>query len=129
MLSDSISDRTLLLLFLYNNSLQRTIALLFLYNSYIYCADGKFCITTMHMNYSLFTLRSSLKLSYPPEHYPCCFSTTIPYKEFPITTKHFIIGLRRTSIPNFHFSILNSHFSNFDYPPFYPPKEHNSKKC
>ena len=34
----------------------------------------------MHMNYSLFTLRSSLNLSYPTEHYPCCFSTTIPYK-------------------------------------------------
>ena len=37
-----ISDRTLLLLFLN-------------------------CITTMHMNYSLFTLRSSLNLSYPTE--------------------------------------------------------------
>ena len=49
--------------------------------------------------------------------------------KFCITTKHFIIGLRRTSLPNFHFSILNSHFSIFDYPPFYPPKEHNSKKC
>ena len=83
MLSDSISDRTLLLLF----------------------------------------------LNADEEHYPCCFSTTIPYKEFPITTKHFIIGLRRTSIPNFHFSILNFHFSIFNYPPFYPPKEHNSKKC
>ena len=55
MLSDNISARTLLLLFLN-------------------------CITTMHMNYSLFTLRSSLNLSYPPEHYSCCFSTTIPYK-------------------------------------------------
>ena len=41
----------------------RTIALLFLYNS---VATRKFCITTMHMNYSLFTLRSSLNLSYPP---------------------------------------------------------------
>ena len=139
MLSDSISDRTLLLLFLdaveffaaLNNTCisARTLVLLFLN-----------CITTMHMNYSLFTLRSSLNLSYPPEHYPCCFSTTIPYKEFPITTKHFIIGLRRTSIPNFHFpiftsqsSILTSQFSII--PPFIPPRNtiaksaETSKKC
>ena len=38
MLSDSISDRTLALLFLYNKF------------------PIKFCITTMHMNYSLFVL-------------------------------------------------------------------------
>ena len=153
MLSDSISART--------------IALLFLYNSYIYCADGKFCITTMHMNYSLFTLRSSLNLSYPPEHYSCCFSIVSPqciwiihsslfvlhlichirhniilavslqqfHTKFCITTKYFIIGLHRTSLPNFHFSILNSHFSIFNYPPFYPPRNtiaksaETSKKC
>ena len=106
----------------------------------ILCADGKFCITTMHMNYSLFTLRSSLNLSYPPEHYSCCFSMPTKniilavslqqfHTKFCITTKYFIIGLHRTSLPNFHFSILNSHFSIFNYPPFYPPKEHNSKKC
>ena len=50
LLSDSISDRTLLLLFLdaveffaaLNNTCisARTIALLLLYNSYIHCADG-----------------------------------------------------------------------------------------
>ena len=126
---DRVSDRRSLYFLLSDSISARTVALLLLYNSYIYCADGKFCITTMHMNYSLFTLRSSLNLSYPPEHYPCCFSTTIPYKKFPITTKHFIIGLHRTSLPNSHFPIPNFHFSIFNYPPFYPPKEHNSKKC
>lgn len=55
--------------------------------------------------------------------------------KFCITTKHFIIGLRRTSIPNFHFQIPNSHFSIFDYPPFIPPRNtiaksaETSKKC
>ena len=49
--------------------------------------------------------------------------------KFCITTKHFIIGLHRTSLPNSHFPIPNFHFSIFNYPPFYPPKEHNSKKC
>ena len=33
------------------------------------------------------------------------------------------------SLPNSHFPIPNFHFSIFNYPPFYPPKEHNSKKC
>ena len=90
---------------------------------------GKFCITTMHMNYSLFTLRSSLNLSYPTKNIILAVSLQRFPTKFCITTKHFIIGLRRTSLPNFHFSILNFHFSIFDYPPFYPPKEHNSKKC
>ena len=67
------------------------------------------------------------------EHYSCCFSTTIPYKIL-YHHKAFHNWLApnfnsQFSLLNFHFSILNSHFSILNYPPFYPPKEHNSKKC
>ena len=117
----------------------------------ILCADGKFCITTMHMNYSLFTLRSSLNLSYPPEHYPCCFSTTIPYKILyhhkafhnwlaPNFNSQFSLPNSQFSLLNFHFPIFTSQSSIFTsqfsiIPPFIPPRPtiaksaETSKKC
>ena len=101
MLSDSISARTLALLFLYNNSLQNFVSpqsiwifhsSLFVFHLICHIRQNiilavflrqfptKFCITTKHLDFSLFTFRFSLNLSYPTEHYPCSFSTTIPYK-------------------------------------------------
>lgn len=60
--------------------------------------------------------------------------------KFCITTKHFIIGLRRTSLPNSHFPIFTSQSSIFTsqfsiIPPFIPPRNtiaksaETSKKC
>ena len=68
MLSDSISDRTLLLLFLN-------------------------CITTMHMNFSLFTLRSSLNLWHIRQNISFADSLQQFPTKFCITTKHLDFSL------------------------------------